>query len=173
MMRSFLLVAGSSCTLYSKRGCRQQDPNIISDLIKNGNFSQSLEKYNIPDVFRRSLQLNQVKYSTNHSLLMWFKSACLHGWLSTSLQKRVGSQHRACLHPTLLQQAEHLPAAGNLIQASQLDLDKDVPPSPFHRCLVNANEWGKRWHSQESFMLQYKHLTLLSSSSLLQFIHVS
>lgn len=63
---------------------------------------------------------------------MWLKPTCFHGCLLTNLLKRVGSKHCASLHAALLQQAEYLPAAGNWIHASWLDLDKNVPPSPKH-----------------------------------------
>lgn len=72
------------------------------------------------------------EFVAHRSLLMWFKSACLHGCLLTSLLKRAATKHRVSLHPALLKQAESLPAAGNWIHTSGLDLDTDVPPPPKH-----------------------------------------
>lgn len=91
------------------------------------------------------------------------------------MKKKVGSTVPPCiLH--YCQRAENLPAAGNWIHASGLDLDKDVPPSPNPFIGVwwaQMNGPGGGTHRRASRFSTDKHCSLLSSSSLLQLTYVS
>lgn len=91
------------------------------------------------------------------------------------MKKKAGNTVPPCiLH--YCQRAENLPAAGNWIHASGLDLDEDVPPSPNPFTGVwwaQMNGPGGGTHRRASRFSTDKHCSLLSSSSLLQLTHVS
>lgn len=102
----------------------------------------------------------------HHSLLMCFKSVCLCGCLLTRLLRRAGSKHCAPLHCC----SSSTPSTSKKLNPGQWAGSRQrcaTITKPFHRCLVSAHEWGRRWDSQESVMLQYKHLSLLSTPTYL------